>query len=121
MVSTAGRRRAGASKLGCLIQLAILALLVFAGVQVGSVYLRFYRFQDAMKQQARFADNETNETILARLRATADTLQLPDEAHDVTVKRTKQDLFIGAEYSDTVDLRVYKRAIRFKPSVARTF
>ncbi|MEP6692586.1 MAG: hypothetical protein ABJD07_15605 [Gemmatimonadaceae bacterium] len=115
------RARRGASRLGCLVQLLIAAVAVFAGVRIGEVYLRFYRMQDAMKQEARFSEHETNEKISAHIRAVADSLNLPAQAQDITVQRTLKQLYISAEYTDTIDLSVYKRMVKLHPNVLRDF
>ncbi|MDQ6830989.1 MAG: hypothetical protein M3081_19165 [Gemmatimonadota bacterium] len=117
----ARRARRGATRFGCLLQLLVLAVLLYFGVTLGEVYLRFYRFQDAMKQQARFADNTPDAQIVAHLRAVADSLHLPDDAQGVTVQRTAKELYISAEYSDTINLSVTKRVVRMHPNVLRTF
>ena len=41
-------RRAGASSLGCLVSLLLVAAVGYFGVNAGEVYFRFYQFQDAM-------------------------------------------------------------------------
>ena len=51
MVSSAPR---GASRLGCLLLLVLLAAAAYFAVNVGEVYYRYYRFRDALGQQARF-------------------------------------------------------------------
>ncbi len=118
---TVRRSRRGASRFGCLIQLLLLAVLLYLGVNVGDVYLRFYRFQDAMKQEARFADNTSDAQITAHLRAVADSLRLPEEAQGVSVQRTSKELYISADYTDTINLSVTKRVVKLHPNVLRTF
>ena len=54
------RRRTGRGSLGCLVMLLILAAVVYFGVNVGEVYWRFYQYQDAMRQEVRFAAHNSN-------------------------------------------------------------
>ena len=67
MVSGGLRRmRVGASRLGCLIELIIVGGLIYFAAYAGQDLLDYYRFQDAMKQEARFASKRTDEQIKAQ-------------------------------------------------------
>ena len=72
--------RRGASSLGCLFSLLIFAAVGYFGVNAGESYWRFYQYQDDMRQEVNFAAQRTNDQIIARLRASADSLGLPDDA-----------------------------------------
>ena len=109
--------RRGVGKLGCLVTLLIVATVAYFGVNVGEVYLRYYRFRDAMTQEARFARQNNDDAIRKHLRALADSLQLPDEAGTVKVRRTANRITISAEYHETVEFPMYVRTLRFAPSV----
>jgi hypothetical protein len=80
-------RRWGASKLGCLVTLLLAVAVAYFGVNAGEVYLRYYRFRDAMAQEARFAQRVSDEAIRGRLRSLADSLGLPEGAADVKIRR----------------------------------
>jgi hypothetical protein len=109
------RTRRGASSLGCLFTLLIVAVVIYFGINIGEKYWRFYEFQDDMKQEARFAASTTNDKILARLRARADSLDLPDDARDIAVRRTKNSITIEAEYYERIELPMYARDVLFHP------
>ncbi len=111
------RRRGGLVRLGCLVAIIIAGLVAYAAIVIGSVYARSYRFRDAMAQESRFAQRATNAEIIHRLRAKADSLGLPDEAHAIRVQRSTRAISIWAEYSDTVDLHLVKRVVRLSPHV----
>lgn len=115
-----GRRR-GAGRLGCLVALLLVVAAGYFGMNVGEVYLRYYRFRDAMAQEARFADIRDEATIRRRLAAVADSLGLPEEAARVSIRREARRLVISASYSELVDLPLFVREFRFSPEVARTF
>ena len=108
-----GRR--GRTRLGCPFTLLILAALGYFGLQVGEVYYRFYRFQDAMAQEARFAARRDDAEIVSRLRATADSLDLPEAAGRIRVRRTADRISIFAEYYDRLPLPLVTREILFTP------
>jgi hypothetical protein len=108
-------RRRGTSSLGCLFSLLIVAVVIYFGVNVGEAYWRFYQFQDDMRQEVRFSAHSTDASIVARLTAAADSLQLPDAASDITVNRVDKTITVEAEYSENVELPMYVRAIHFHP------
>ncbi len=115
------RARRGRSSLGCLTALLILAAAAYFAVNLGEVYLRAYRFEDAMKVEARFASRRTDEEIRRRLRARADSLGLPEGARTVRVRRTPSKVVIWAEYYDTVELPLFVKDLYFNPQAEGEF
>ena len=115
------RARRGAGSLGCLVMLLVLAALMYFAVNVGEVYLRAYRFEDAMKAEAKFANRRTDEEIKRRLRARADSLGLPEGAHTVRVRRTPAKVIIWAEYYDPVELPLFVKDFYFNPQAEGEF
>ena len=109
-----GARR-GAGKLGCLFSLLIAVTVVYFGVNIGEVYWRFYEFQDAMRQEVRFARSRTDEDIVRHLRALVDSIGLPEEASRVRVRRSQRTITITGEYSEHVELPLFVREFRFSP------
>ena len=117
MVSAAvGPRRAGRSTLGCLFSLLIVTAIVYFGVNVGEPYARFYRLQDAMHQEVRFARSRTDADIKRRLQAFADSVGLPAEAGQVSVKRGGNSISVWSEYDERVELPLFVRDFHFAPS-----
>lgn len=113
--------RRGASSLGCLFTLLIAAAVVYFGINIGEVYWRFYQFQDDMKQEVRFAVNNPTDKILQRLRASADSLGLPDDAHAIVIRRNAKAISIEAEYYERIELPMYARDVLFHPHAEGTF
>jgi hypothetical protein len=107
--------RRGRSSLGCLFVLLLVAAALYFGVNIGEVYWRFYEYQDAMRQEVRFAAQIPDDRMKLHLSALADSLGLPEEATDVTIDRSKTDISVSAEYSEQVELPLFVRQIRFKP------
>lgn len=109
--------RRGASRLGCLITLLILAVAAYLAVDFGEAYFRFYRFKDAMGQEARFATDKTDEQITTRLAALADTLELPPGAELITIQRTTTLITISSDYDEVIRLPFKKeQVLHFRPS-----
>lgn len=107
--------RRGASSVGCLFWLMIVVAVIYFGVNVGEIYWRYYEYQDDMRQEVRFAPNSTNDKILARLRARADSLGLPEDARDIGLRRTQKSISIEAEYYERIELPMYARDVLFHP------
>ena len=107
--------RAGRSTLGCLFTILIVSVVAYFGVNVGEVYLRYFRFRDGIRQEARFARQRSDETIKSHLRALADSLGLPDEASRITVRRGDGRIVIRTRYTETVEMPGYVRDFHFEP------
>ena len=115
------RGRPGRSSLGCLVMLLIAVAIGYFGVNIGEVYLRYYRFHDSMQQNALFAAHFDDSAIQNNLKLAADTLNLPIGAHRVQVYRRGRHITITADYYERVELPLYVREIHFQPRVESTF
>lgn len=111
--------RAGKSSLGCLTSLLILAAGVYFGVNLFEVYWRFYEFQDAMKQEVRFASQIPDDAMRRHLAAFADSAGLPEDAGHVIVKRGRvqggTSVRVSADYFERVELPLFARDLHFAP------
>jgi hypothetical protein len=111
--------RRGASRLGCLLPLLILAIVVYFALDFGQVYFRAYQFEDAMGSEARFATTLTDDAITRRLAALADSLQLPPGAELITIVRSPRSISISSDYDEVIRLPMKKeRVIHFHPLVS---
>ena len=109
--------RRGESRLGCLIPLLILALGLYLAVDFGEAYFRFYQYKDAMGQEARFATTKTDDQIADRLKALADTLQLPPGAELISIQRSTATITISSDYDEVIKLPLKKEyVLHFHPS-----
>jgi hypothetical protein len=113
--------RRGKSSLGCLVTLLFLAAVGYFAVNVGEVYLRFFQFQDAMKQEVRFAAHNTDAVILRHLRAQVDSLGLPESAGEVSLQRDGRQIEIESEYYDHIELPLIVREVHFNPRATGIF
>jgi hypothetical protein len=108
-------QRRGASSIGCLFSLLVLAAVVYFGVNVGEVYWRFYQYRDDMQQEVRFAAHTQNDAIVNRLRAAADSLGLPEGAGHVVIRRSSAMISIESYYDEPVELPGHVRELHFHP------
>jgi hypothetical protein len=124
MVTRTGRGPAGGPRptartagvrLGCLLALVVVGAAIYYGGVIGDKYLRYYRYQDAFKQEVRFAAHHTDEEIKIHLRAVADSLQLPDDSKHLFLKRKPHHILIWNEYYDHVELPFLSRDFYFNP------
>jgi hypothetical protein len=104
--------------MGCLIPLLLLSVVAYFGTPAAEAYFDFYRFKDAMGQEARFASTQTDQHITIRLAALADSLHLPPGAERIMIERDPTMVTISSEYEVVVKLPLNKeRVIRFNPIV----
>jgi hypothetical protein len=80
--------------------------------------LRYYRYEDAFKQQARFASQASDDQIRRRLASLADSLGLPEQAGRISVSRTGSRITISAEYEEHVELPLLVRTFVFRPTAS---
>ena len=121
---TGARAPRGASRLGCLVMLLVLSLVALFGLEYAELQYRNYVYQDAMRQAVRFAGRNDDAHIVRALRAKADSLDMPAEAKDVTVTRSRppeRHIEISAQYVDTVRNPLVRRAVRFRPHAEGSF
>jgi hypothetical protein len=113
--------RHGRSSLGCLFTLLVIAATMYFGVNIGEVYFRFYQYQDAMRQEVRFAAHNSDQMIVRHLREQADSLGLPEGAALVTVQRDGRHIEMESEYYEHVELPLTVREVRFNPHAEGIF
>ena len=119
MVNRAGPGvRRGTSRLGCLVQLAILVALIYVGMNAVPDLLDYYRLRDAMKQEARFATRRSDVQIKDHLRSFADSVGLPADAQNINVVRDENTIHIWTEYDQPLRLPFdIKKSVHLRPSV----
>jgi hypothetical protein len=115
------KNRRGGSSLGCLFTLLVLAAIMYFGVNIGEVYFRFYQYQDAMRQEVRFAAHNNDAVILRHLREQADSLGLPEAAGLVTLQRDGRHIELESEYYEHVELPLTVRDLHFNPHAEGIF
>lgn len=119
MVNRPSQTRRGASTIGCLISLLILAAALYYGINIGRVYLRYYQLTDTMRSNARLAPSLTDATIRRRLLTRVDELGLPQEAQKFVIKRSgkPRTISIETEYSEGVELPLFQHTFVFHPHI----
>jgi hypothetical protein len=113
-------RASGRVSLGCLLSLLLLTAALYFGVNIGEVYWRYYRFEDAMQQEVRFAQLRTDQAIGRRLASVAEALGLPEDARHVNVRRddVARRIDISVHYAERVELPGFVRTFHLYPRAA---
>lgn len=113
-------RRGGALR-GCLMTILLVVFVIYGGLNAGEVWLRYFRYKDAMAQEARFAVRKTDEGILRNLRVKADSLELPADARAVTIRRFPDGVHMWAEYEDVITVLWMTFDVRFRPQANASY
>jgi hypothetical protein len=99
----------------------IAAGAVYVGIPLGETYFRYAEYKDAMRQELRFRSNLSNDKIRSHLQLQADSLGLPEEAGDVTVSRSGNQVSVEAEYDEIIKVFGLTKAIHFQPHASDTY
>lgn len=110
----------GATRTGCLFLVLVVVAVVYFGLPIGGMYIRYYRMENEMKTQARFAPSIDDGAIQRRLLQTVDDLGLPLEARRrLRIRRTRRprEIVISTSWEETIVLPFYTRVQTFAPEV----
>jgi hypothetical protein len=87
------------------IKLAIVALVVHAGVKIVPVYWSYFKFKDAVQETANFSARRTTEEVRARVLAIAQRIDVPVTGPDIRVRKEDERTLVETEY--TADLEYF--------------
>jgi hypothetical protein len=118
MVMTSRRSERGASRIGCLFLVLVLAAVAYFGLPVGVQAFRYYQFKDVLNTQVRFAGQSADAVIQRSILESIKDLGLPEEAaRNLVILRGGQppQIVIRTFYSITFEIPYYVRSYTFKP------
>jgi len=123
MVRSTARAARGASKLGCLLSLALFAGAIIYGGQIGRIYWRYYELMDEMTESARFAHTLNDDVIRRNLLARINELGLPADAKRIDIRRAGPPwtIVIRSVYQEQLDLPGRSIKITFRPKAEARF
>jgi hypothetical protein len=109
------RGNRGASTLGCLVSVVLFLGALYYGTHIGGVYWRYYELLDDMRQQARHADQFTDDVIQKHLTAQADSVL--SQTPDFRIHRGGRPsrITIQTEYTETVVLPGFDHTFILRP------
>ena len=106
--------RRGAIKLGCLVQLLVLAAIAYFGSGVAQVYLRHNKFKEFVVSEVRFNAKRSIPETRNRIRFLADSLEMPEEAGIAVVRKTAALMLLEVHYDADIVLPGFHRDIHFE-------
>ena len=81
-----------------IIRLAMVALVVHAGVKVGPVFWNHFRFRDAVQDMAMFSAKRTEREIEARVMEIASRMEVPIDPENLRVHRAGGVTYVDGAY-----------------------
>lgn len=82
-----------------LIKLALVALVVHAGVKIVPVFWNYVRFRDACEEIAKFSTKRTEAEVQDRILAKAGQFDIPLTQDAVSVRKQGAVTFVKADYT----------------------
>jgi hypothetical protein len=87
-----------------LLKLVVAALIANAAWRVGSSYVSFYKFKDAINEEAQFASDKSEDQLRDRIVALAQQFDLPLDGDAVTISKANQRTRIAGSYSKPIEV-----------------
>jgi len=88
-----------------IVKLALAALIANAAWRLGTAYMQFYRFTDAVTQTAQFATERSREDLPRRIIELASEYDVPLSADDLKVQRDgRSHTLVDGSYVLPIDL-----------------
>jgi hypothetical protein len=105
----------GEGRVGFIITLVVVIAGLFVGLKIIPVRINAYQLQDTLREEARFASvNHNNDSeVKQRILDQAESLNIPLDPKNVTIKRTKKEVIVRAQYVQPIDLKVTIYNYRF--------
>jgi len=99
----------------------VVAAIIYFGVNIGKHYWRYVEYRDRMQTEVRYGAHKPDSAIVARLRASADSLGLPQGAQNVIIRRANNILFIQADYYIHIEFPGFVKEMHFAPQAMGPF
>ena len=114
------RETRGEGRIGCILWLAVLALIGYGLYKIIPVKIATSTFYDFMQEEAAFGSIRDIKQLQKELLAKAKELDIPVTEENLTIKRTRESITIEAHYEITVEFFGWKKYIwKFDQVVAR--
>jgi hypothetical protein len=105
----------GEGRLGFIITLALFLVGVFLAVKIVPVRVDGYQFREVLREEARYAAvNHNDKVVIERILDSAESMNIPLDKDDLSIKRTKVEIIISASYEKPVDLKLGTYTYRFR-------
>lgn len=96
---------------------AVIAFLVYAGIQFGMPYFRYSAFKSDARELARISLGDVEKTRI-QLFERAQELKIPIEEKAIMVTKTQKTVQVNTSWSETVDLLgLYQKRLDFTVNI----
>jgi hypothetical protein len=119
MRKRAWRREAGEGMVGLLVGLAVLFVLVTAGVKIIPLHIHGAEMLDAMNEVANFGGLKTPERLKDDLYARAEDVRAPVTLQNISVQRNGPYIVVQVKYQESADVFGYKYVYNFDKKVEK--
>ncbi len=111
----------GAANVGCIVWLAVLALIGYGLYKIVPVKIANSNFYDFLQEEASFGSIKSVHQIEYEILTKAKELDIPVGKDELTIRKTHEAITIEAHYQMVIDFfnGVYKYVWKFDPVVAR--
>ena len=111
----------GAANFGCVVWLAIVALVGYAMYKIVPVKVASSAFADFLQEEASFGSIKSVQQIQAEILRKAKDEGIPVNKDNLIIKKTKEAITIEAHYEMTIDFfnGSYKYVWKFDPVFSR--
>ncbi len=115
------RAQRGKGSVGCIIWLAIVAILGYALVKIVPVKVASSKFEDFLSEEASFGSIKSITQIEKEILAKARDLNIPVTKDNLSVVRTREAVTVEAHYQLVIDFfgGAYKYVWKFDPVIRR--
>jgi hypothetical protein len=86
-----------------IIKLVLAALIVNITWRAGNVYLRYYRFTDAIHEAALFSAQKSEGELRVRVAELARQLDVPVQQDDIHVRHSEYRIIVDTAYTDKIE------------------
>ena len=105
----------GEGRLGFIVTLAAFLIGVFLAVKIVPARIDGYQFREVLREEARFAAvNRNDPAVLERIMDSAESMNIPLDKKNLSIKRTQVEVVISASYDKPIDLKVGTYTYRFR-------
>jgi hypothetical protein len=105
----------GKGRAGFILTLAVFLVGVFLAVKIIPVRVDGFQFEDVLRNEARQLSVHRNNdaAVIQRILDTAESMDIPLEKKNLSIRRTKVEVIVSCSYEKPVDLGLGTYTYRF--------
>jgi hypothetical protein len=87
-----------------ILKLAVAALIANAAWRLGSAYMSFYKFKDAVQETTQYDSERSDEQLRQRIQELAAQYDVPMTPDGFTIRRSDYHTLVDGSYTQKVDI-----------------